>query len=85
MLADTANIQLQAIHYHIIVVLNFLQKTKIMMAALKFAQVLLVELFGIIIVQKLTLLDYLDIQESKKALFGKLKIIILGLLIKLSS
>ena len=85
MFVDTAVIQLQEIHSHTIVVLNFPHKTKIMITALITVQVFLEELFGIITVQKLTLLDYLDIQDGKKALAGMLTIIILGPLIKLSS
>ena len=81
---DTAVIQLQATHSHIILVLDFLQKTQIMITALKIVRICFKDLFGITTVPILTLLEYMDLKDGEKVLFGILTIITLGLLLKLS-
>ena len=82
---DTANIQLQATGSNIILAVDFLQKTTILITALKIVRFYIEELFGTITVQDLTPLDYLDIQDGEKELFGTLSIITLAPLTELSS
>ena len=82
---DTAVIQLQATHSHIILALGFLLKTRIMITALKIVRIYLKDLFGIITVPILIPLEYMDLKDGVKVLFGILTTITLGPLLKLSS